>query len=175
MTMTERICAARGCDKPCYRSRHYCGPHQERKRVYGDPLHPYLDLTGSRYGLLTVTGKGEERPPRWVCMCDCGAVVKRTTAYLTRTKSRPSNCGNDAHVRATLTYEGVHSRLRLMGSARDHNCTACNRQAHEWAYNHQDGDERVSPQGWRYSVNQEYYEPMCVSCHRSFDKSWTSV
>jgi len=47
-------------------------------------------------------------------------------------------------------------------------CLHCGEQASEWAYDHQDPDERISARG-AFSDKKEHYIPLCVSCHRKFD------
>lgn len=70
-------------------------------------------------------------------------------------------------------YEAVHARLcRDLGNARDHLC-GCGEQAAEWAYDHEDKDERVDDRGRPYSLDPEHYVPMCVACHRKKDAGET--
>lgn len=55
-----------------------------------------LDLIGKKFGRLTVINKTEERNSDgtiiWECLCECGSIVKRSTANLTR-KNREQSCG----------------------------------------------------------------------------------
>lgn len=55
-----------------------------------------LDLIGEKFGRLTVINKTEERASDdtviWECICECGSIVKRSTANLTR-KNREQSCG----------------------------------------------------------------------------------
>ena len=53
------------------------------------------DITGQRYGLLTVVGRSDKRGPRgkrtvplWECRCDCGAIVYKAKDTLTN----PDEC-----------------------------------------------------------------------------------
>ena len=55
-----------------------------------------LDLTNKKIGRLTVIDKTDKRASDgtiiWKCICDCGAIVERSTANLTR-KNREQSCG----------------------------------------------------------------------------------
>jgi hypothetical protein len=57
--------------------------------------------------------------------------------------------------------------------ASEHACVHCSRRAQEWAYDHNDPDERVNPPDARdrgpFSLKVEHYLPLCKSCHRRFD------
>jgi len=66
--------------------------------------HPRRDLTGQRYGTLTVTGwLGRSR---WECRCDCGGVCTALTANLsTFTVKRCSACRS----------KGASDRVRALG------------------------------------------------------------
>lgn len=66
---------------------------------------------------------------------------------------------------------GAHRRVRkARGPASDHSCVDCGGTAKEWAYDHKDPEERAHPQG-AFSLKVEHYQPMCVSCHRRFDRA----
>lgn len=70
-----------------------------------------------------------------------------------------------------VDYRTVHLRLKhRLGPARNHECADCgaNKAVH-WSYDHQDPDERVSPEGVPYSINLEHYQPRCASCHKFYD------
>lgn len=57
------------------------------------------DLTGQRFGNLTVLGKGDwkegagRRSRLWLCRCDCGNTVQKRTQALTRGKDKARSCG----------------------------------------------------------------------------------
>ena len=49
---------------------------------------------------------------------------------------------------------------------------SCGKVAQQWAYNHKDPNFKTGEvDGYtvQYSVNPEYYDPMCISCHKRFD------
>ena len=61
-----------------------------------------LDLTGQRYGRLTVLGldpepyvspSGKNRARKWICRCDCGNVVSVQQASLRAKKNPSRSCG----------------------------------------------------------------------------------
>jgi hypothetical protein len=70
-----------------------------------------------------------------------------------------------------VDYRTVHMRLRrITGSARTMQCADCGeRPAVHWSYDHQDPDERVSPEGVPFSIKPEHYQPRCASCHKFYD------
>jgi hypothetical protein len=71
-------------------------------------------------------------------------------------------------------YGTVHIRLRNeRGAASSHECVSCGAAARDWAYQHGAPDERVED-GKPYSLNLDYYAPMCRDCHRQFDADRTS-
>lgn len=55
-----------------------------------------LDLTGRRFGRLTVLREAENQKPakirRWVCLCDCGAITTPATYNLTYGNTK--SCGH---------------------------------------------------------------------------------
>lgn len=86
--------------------------------------------------------------------------------------------GRKGHHEEARGYAQLHVQLRnVRGPARRHPCTSCPRTASHWAYDHADDDERwgvTDVQGQLrpvvYSVNLWRYIPLCLSCHRMFDK-----
>lgn len=62
----------------------------------------FKDLTGQKFGLLTVIrlAKDDEKihdsshGAQWVCKCDCGAIVIKSTYALKRKNVQNINCGN---------------------------------------------------------------------------------
>ncbi|MGU3650670.1 hypothetical protein [Mycolicibacterium sp. A43C] len=71
-------------------------------------------------------------------------------------------------------YLGAHTRTRrLRGKAEQYSCVDCGAQAHDWAYDHLDSDERTEQMGeytLAYSLDPAHYAPLCRSCHVLFDK-----
>lgn len=73
-----------------------------------------------------------------------------------------------------LSYQRIHQRLNAhFGKASDYDCVHCSGPAREWAYTNDDEDCRygVNGNGYTvaYSLKPEYYQPLCIDCHRAFD------
>jgi hypothetical protein len=146
----QPTCQLDGCAQPV-RSRGLCYAHYMRAWRYGDPLHrpgqPHADLTGSRFGCLTVlkyrAGLSRQRPSTWLCRCDCGATTSVRTGDLR--SGSVTTCGANAHRRlADVGYTAVHDRLRTdRGQAASQTCIDCGRSAAQWSYDHLDPEERA--------------------------------
>lgn len=74
-----------------------------------------------------------------------------------------------------IGYGTAHERVRATrGSARDQVCVDCGSPAAEWSYDHNDPNEKIVFRGRyqvAYSVDPTHYQPRCLSCHRSSDRS----
>jgi hypothetical protein len=88
-------------------------------------MNPAKDLTGQRFGFLTVlfrdgTSGGKAKKARWRCACDCGNEVTRESQYL-RTKHRtaPRHCGCQ---HANKTHAMTHTRPYYSWSAMRSRC-----------------------------------------------------
>jgi hypothetical protein len=72
-----------------------------------------------------------------------------------------------------IGYTGAHMRVRReRGVASVHSCTACEKPAIDWAYDHADPNEKIGMHdGYSrvYSTDPSHYVPMCKSCHKRFD------
>ncbi|OTR21927.1 hypothetical protein [Mycobacteroides abscessus] len=73
-----------------------------------------------------------------------------------------------------IGYESVHGRLRaLRGTAREHECAECGRQASDYSYDHEDPDELIGMTERlaiaKYSLDLGHYQALCRSCHRKRD------
>jgi hypothetical protein len=54
---------------------------------------PLIDLTGQVFGRLTVQYRADrESPPRWLCLCECGATTTVRGGNLTNGKTRSCGC-----------------------------------------------------------------------------------
>jgi hypothetical protein len=52
-----------------------------------------LDLTGKRFGRLTVLERCQgQKPIRWICRCDCGKIVEKPSANLQKGKTKSCGC-----------------------------------------------------------------------------------
>lgn len=81
-------------------------------------------------------------------------------------------------------YLAVHKQVhRKRGKATSHACAHCGEQAKQWAYDHQDPNERVGVmvvRGYeefhiRYSQDTSHYLALCIPCHRTFDREAMAV
>lgn len=69
----------------------------------------------------------------------------------------------------TVSYEAAHYRiLAAKGPPSDQIC-GCGDVAKEWAYTHDDPEEKMSPKGRPYSLDLNRYVSMCLPCHRGLD------
>ena len=110
-----------------------------------------LDLTGQRYGHLTVLAPAENTGVRtaWLCRCDCGQETVVTTRDLRR--GRRTSCGCDRPAvgcspggfgRASLTYiDGTCLEMIRAGTVRSNNTSGV--PGVEWM---------TSKQKWRSSI-----------------------
>lgn len=76
------------------------------------------------------------------------------------------------HGPTPLSYDRMHQWVRATrGSASAHACEACGGAAQEWAHDHTGAMlSTVRNDGvYRYSLNPDRYQPMCIPCHRRFD------
>lgn len=60
-----------------------------------------IDLTGQKFGKLTVLERDLSRTngTYWKCQCDCGKIISTRKDTLTRTKSNKTSCGCDTAMR----------------------------------------------------------------------------
>lgn len=87
----------------------------------------FVDLTGSRFGLLLVLGQGERKFGciRWRCVCDCGGSVVVRTQELRQSPNRSCGCmervGGGRPPRHGMTNSRTHNswvamRRRIRGT-----------------------------------------------------------
>ena len=79
-----------------------------------------------------------------------------------------------------ITYSGMHHKVRrVLGSSTLQSCVSCGSDAGQWAYTHDAVNEleEIEQSGYtvRYSADVNDYQPMCVPCHKNFDKDRVSV
>jgi hypothetical protein len=143
------------------------------------------DLTGQTFGHLTVTERSGSYTRKcgtttatWTCSCDCGNTTTVRTDHLRA--GYVQSCGNrrthPARRRDQISaYNHTHRKVRrLRGPATAHNCQ-CGRPARHWAYRHTGVDEIATIGGWVYSPDPDQYEPMCATCHNTFDSARTRI
>jgi hypothetical protein len=68
-------------------------------------------------------------------------------------------------------YLAAHYRVYSeFGKASTYQCAeGFDHQAHEWAYQGGDANEKTDPRGRVYSPNPHFYIPLCRSHHRRLD------
>lgn len=157
-----RICSIDDCEKPA-RRRGWCGMHHQRWLRNGAPV---LQERVKRW----CTADGCDRPHKAKGLCNMHLLRWERTG--SPHIVRPSNPRGAAHQRwcgDNITYGGAHRRLRAQrGSASNCDCRECGAPAADWAYTHNDPNEKVATEG-PYSTDPNRYVPMCKSCHKRFD------
>lgn len=158
-----RTCSVGGCKrKHC--GQGYCEGHLRRFLRHGDPG----------------PAEFEPRQPGAVCKIEgCESTTKGGHGWCNAHYIRWSKTGDPltplpekVHwwTGDQATYNAIHFRLKNeRGPARENPCLRCGKPAQEWAYDHADPDERVSPKMQPFSLNLNHYQPLCRSCHRKLD------
>jgi len=163
--MTDRTCAVDECERPA-RSRGWCQAHYFRWRRNGEPGSAELQTRGQPRP-CSVDGCESDRDAQGLCSKHYQRFQKWGTPDFVGDRVR-----GEAHPQwkdDDIGYGTAHERTRAVrGSASGYRCCECGAAAAQWAYDHEDPDERASDMG-RYSVNPDHYRPMCVPCHKRFD------
>lgn len=100
---------------------------------------PIDDLTGQRFGRLTIIGPGERSSQdrfRWGCLCDCGSKVNVHGRYLKTGKTTSCGCFRVDHCRS-ISIEHGQSRTTEHVIWMDM-VARCSRPSHQ-AYRHYGG------------------------------------
>lgn len=147
-------CALSYCDKPV-KCRGLCNAHCSQQ-YRGEELRPLRQpKTGCNF-------KGCQRPHQakgW-----CSRHYQQILEGKQPTKILP-------YRDESVSYEALHTRIkRARGRAAQYNCVECDGPADDWAYTYGCPRETQSPRG-PYTTDISRYQPMCRSCHRSFDNS----
>lgn len=167
------ICAVEDCEKPCRSSgcphceMHYCRLLRTGA-LTSTRLFPYPEIClaedcsskPSSYGFCGVHARRIARHGSPY------VVIPPAERKMRRGSDNPRWLSDDV-----VDYRTIHQRLkRIIGSARTMQCADCGeRPAVHWSYDHQDPDERTSPDGVPYSIKPNYYQPRCASCHKFYD------
>ena len=78
--------------------------------------HVAEDMTGKKFGLLTVISRAENqgRNTRWFCRCDCGSDIKAIrTSHLKSGRVISCGCLGKKHAAEALTKHGYANKERL--------------------------------------------------------------
>lgn len=162
--MSDRTCTVDGCEKPHF-GRGLCNQHYSRVR--------------------RGKGVGTAEPQR---MSDRGCKVegcagKHNAKGLCATHYIQWRIERTEPVVVTdggsVGYTAAHRRVSLHnGPAAKHQCMHCGAEAKQWAYDNADPNEmianlkvRKSLLRLRYSQDPSHYIPLCIQCHRVFDKA----
>lgn len=137
----------------------------------------FRDLTGLRFGRLTVVKRGPNRGQaiRWWCRCDCGAGTLVLASGLTRTRDGRKSCGcsrlKHGHARNGREHPlyGVwQTMIKRCENGRAINyphyggrgIRVCERWRHDFAAFLKDVGERPTPQHSLDRINNDgHYEP----------------
>ena len=75
-----------------------------------------IDITGKRFGRLTVLGLSHidgRRRSIWLCRCDCGNIVKLRKDHFAYQKSKQKSCGCLHRENSSARMYKLHERRRL--------------------------------------------------------------
>lgn len=96
--------------------------------------HPKIDLTGKRFGRLTVIRQADDyvypngkRRTQWECLCDCGNTITAEQSNLKRGNTNSCGCYNLDNIRTmSITHGGRHTRLYRIWSNMKTRCLDVN-------------------------------------------------
>lgn len=136
------------------------------------------DLTGQRFGSLTVASFYASSPPRWYCECDCGG------STIARAKDLKSGhtygCGCNRRGRTSLElaisrlqfYPGIMVLVaRDRGPSSAHPCARCGAQAKRWVSDGACEKTRRTLVGrdiYSWCSHPEHYVPTCYRCSGTY-------
>lgn len=166
-------CTAEGCNRKPTR-RGLCTLHYARWRRYGDVTIFRPDATRA----CSVSDCLEKHYGKGFCQMHWAGWRKTGDPLRLLPHFSPlaglKGEANPAWVGDAATYGTVHDRLRkAMGSASNYSCEHCAGRADDWAYDHEDPEERIGHEGLAYSVaGARHYLPLCSACHSRFDRAW---
>nr|DAZ41627.1 MAG TPA: homing endonuclease [Caudoviricetes sp.] len=78
-----------------------------------------IDLAGKKFGRLTVLYKGETvkhgKSSKWVCKCECGNIVEKTSSYLKNSKYPSCGCYKKEVTIAVRKSERKYNQYEILG------------------------------------------------------------
>ena len=169
--MQKSTCSVTDC-KSITKGRGLCNLHLIRLRKHGstDAYHPNATKACAIAGCTSphhARGWCVKHWNRWKNAGDPN-VVRKSGQADRRGSRNPMWRGDE------VTYETVHWRMSREDPARNHSCAHCSGPAKQWAYTHDAPNEKQSEVG-PYSVDPEFYIPLCISCHVKFDHGRTAA
>lgn len=85
-----------------------------------------IDITGNRYGRLTVLGldRVESGYSYWTCRCDCGNVVVLRKSAFAYWSSKQKSCGCLHRENSSARMKAMHEKMRQERKVRENEmCT----------------------------------------------------
>ena len=76
----------------------------------------YVDLTGKKFGPLTVVGRTKtfgspkDKAAKWLCVCDCGGETIRYSTKLTNQQRPPAACGRACPLHGRNKHGAVNTK-----------------------------------------------------------------
>lgn len=167
-----RTCKIDGCEQSSVIRRGFCSTHYSRWRLTGDAGAAAVILNGKQGCSIADC----DRPHSGLGYCHLHwQRLKRygDPLHVPAWKPRPLALGPESPKWKgdDAGYPAIHCRVkRERGRASSHVCEHCGKPAKHWAYDHQDPEERSSPEG-PYSLDPARYVPLCVGCHNRLDRA----
>lgn len=152
-------CTISGCDRP-YKSNGMCKPHAVRARLGRDLAVPFVGVRTA----CSIEGCAGTHVARGWC----------SMHYQRWRRGEPldppaTHAGSPGRRRVFVGYKQAHARARRLYGPNPR-CVDCNGPAHEMSYNGKDPNELIDPDTkCPFSCDPSFYEPRCISCHRTFD------
>jgi len=155
-----------GCERPV-RAQGWCNAHYLRWKATGDPGVAEIKRVRPTGEPCAAEGCARPRSKReW-----CGTHYERWRVH--------GDASISLVARGNPSYLALHKQVyRRKGKASERQCAHCGSAAQQWAYDHLDPNERIAPIkvrdevfDLRYSQDPEHYIPLCVPCHRQFDRA----
>lgn len=165
-------CTVDGCGQPDVGPHGYCSLHRGRWLASGDPtIEPKIIVRPAECEI-----EGCSKPPKKknrLCSMHIARVARHGDPSIRLPTGHPGGEGSPRWTGEAASYTAVHHRVRAAkGKASGYPCALCaGRQGQQWAYDHEDPDERASDLG-PYSVVLDHYLPLCIPCHKRFDLGW---
>jgi hypothetical protein len=174
--MDNPTCTIEGCEKPARtKSAALCKMHYHRQYRSGSAGEASERKREHLNAECRIDGCA--KPDKEVGLCAMhGARVRRHgdphMVILPSERYAPSGPAHPHWAGVHVGYGAAHTRVeRLHGSASNHSCVDCGRQAQHWSYNHDDPNELTTNDrgALPYSADPVHYSPRCGSCHKMFD------
>lgn len=167
----DKTCSVNGCERSLTKhdARGMCQAHYLRWKTNGDP-GPALIKEYSSNRICAVEGCIKKAKSRGLC----NGHYQR---WLTKGSSGNSPLAPYTINKGGHEYSTTHMRTsKIKGAASLNQCDHCHdRQAQQWAYDHEDSDEVTAYIGESllvFSLDPDHYIPLCIKCHRKFDMRW---